>query len=83
MAQESFGLFILFLIIALDFLALVIVMRVGVRHNEHNDIREVRQSSAIERIQQTYNFTPRRVHTEPALPEGEARKSDVKTAGNA
>jgi hypothetical protein len=71
MAQESFGLFILLLIVALDFIAIVAVMRVGTRHNEHNDIREIKQSSAIERINKDYNFTPRYAKSDPALPEGD------------
>jgi hypothetical protein len=77
MAQESFGLFILVLIVALDFLAVVAVMRIGTRHNEHNDVREIKQSNSIERINKTYNFTPRYPNSEPALPEGEAGQTEA------
>jgi hypothetical protein len=52
-------------------------MRIGTRHNEHNDIREIKQSSSIERINKTYDFSPRYPKTEPALPEGEARKPEA------
>ena len=83
MAQESFGLFILFLIILLDIVALVFVMRIGVRHNDHNDIVEVKQSSAIDTLNKHYDFPSLRARTDPALPEGEAQKSDVKAADNA
>jgi hypothetical protein len=79
-AQEAFGLFILVLIITLDIAALVFVMRIGTRHNEHNDVREIHQSSSIERINKNYNFTPRYPQREPALPEGEGRKADTTPA---
>jgi hypothetical protein len=57
-------------------------MRVGTRHNEHNDIREIKQSSAIDRINQNYNFTPRSAKGDPALTQGETSQPTTTPAAD-